>query len=626
MSTMPSLYNPALNRAETAGQIGQGMLVEKIERVRDRLLDERIIKEGAGEGYWGARDPYVRQLEEIYMEVGDSSVRARMDAFWDAWQQLANSPADMAQREAVLSRGESLTDSIHHRFNSLHNVSNMVNDDIHAQVVRLNELTGQIANLNLDIEKVRAQGDFPNDLMDRRDLLVDKLSKIISVTVDHRDTDEFMIHTGGNILVQGAVARQFVITPTNDDSGYGRIMWAPDENKIPNPLLAKDPGDSRPQPWMPLEFRENKGSLAALVELRDKTIKNEVSVLDNMTMNFVDMVNEIHREGYGINGKTGLDFFTEHRRTTNVNGSYDKNGDGLLDSTWIFRVNGGNKLNPNEQIGLQGHIRLSASRNNPLAGEDGLIDVPYYATDTVNEFIDRINNSGAEIVARINRNGELQLKATTTKDAEGNRFDVLNTETANPDFVMRHIEDVGENGEGGYFLSHYAGILNRGETYDWNNANAAAAFRGGSETYAVAPVTHPSGWLEVNNSIVRDKASIATGIGENGRAANPGNNKAALAIASLRNNPVMVGADKTFDDYFASSVARIGMMGEQSERSLATETEIMKNLRDMRQSISGVNMNEELANMIKYQHGYAAAARFVTTVNSMLDTLITRFG
>jgi flagellar hook-associated protein 1 FlgK len=99
-----------------------------------------------------------------------------------------------------------------------------------------------------------------------------------------------------------------------------------------------------------------------------------------------------------------------------------------------------------------------------------------------------------------------------------------------------------------------------------------------------------------------------------------------MAIASIRNTAVMVGRLGTFDDYFADAVGRVGMLGAQSRDSLETQNLIMKQLKDMRESISGVNVDEELSNMIKYQHGYAAAARFITTVNSMLDTLINRMG
>ena len=88
----------------------------------------------------------------------------------------------------------------------------------------------------------------------------------------------------------------------------------------------------------------------------------------------------------------------------------------------------------------------------------------------------------------------------------------------------------------------------------------------------------------------------------------------------------MVGRLATFDDYFADAVGRIGLWGEQSKIALETQNVTMKDLYERRQSISGVNIDEELANMIRYQHGYNASARFITVVNSMLDTLINRLG
>jgi flagellar hook-associated protein 1 FlgK len=211
----------------------------------------------------------------------------------------------------------------------------------------------------------------------------------------------------------------------------------------------------------------------------------------------------------------------------------------------------------------------------------------------------------------LNRDGQLSLKASASGNPDY------------PDFVIRHIED------SGYFLTGYAGILaDRGPegAYDWSRADAMTSLAGGVQNYAVAPVAHPSGWIDLNPALTRNVNSVAAGFGLNSRPSNPGNGEAALAIASLRNTPVMVGSLGTFDDYFADSVGRIGLLGEQSGRALETQNLIMKQLRDMRESISGVNLDEELSNMIKYQHGYAAAARFITTVNSMLDTIINRMG
>jgi flagellar hook-associated protein 1 FlgK len=108
--------------------------------------------------------------------------------------------------------------------------------------------------------------------------------------------------------------------------------------------------------------------------------------------------------------------------------------------------------------------------------------------------------------------------------------------------------------------------------------------------------------------------------------ANSGDGSAALAIASLRNTPVMVGKLTSFDQYFADAVAEAGLKGEEAQIALETQELIMKELRDMRDSISGVNIDEELAAMIKFQHGYAASARFIAMFNQMLDTIINRMG
>jgi flagellar hook-associated protein 1 FlgK len=584
-SAFDPIYLPGLNREQTAGQIGQGVVIQRIERARDQLLDRRIAAQAGNEGYWGARDPYVRMLEQVYLEPGENSIRSKMDAFWDSWQELATYPSDTAPRNAVIERGKTLVDAIHDRYSRLKGLQDMTDEDITLRIQQVNKLTREIAGLNHDIQRVKAQGDNPNDLLDRRDLLVDQLSSYINITIDRRDPDEYMVHTDGMVLVQGSIGRQFALDPApalpDGTQGYSRITW-------------EDTGEE-------IHFRS--GSVAALVDLRDETIQQEIQTLDSMTINFMDLVNEVHRNAYGLNGSAGQDFFTEHHFVTNVNGNYDRDGDGEYDSTYLFRISGVNKLEEREQIGLEGAITLSAG--------DGVVNVPYYPTDTVADVLSRINNSGADVTARLNRDGYLTLKGTPTGSAD------------TPDFVIRHVED------SGHFLAGYAGVLSdRGAegAYDWARADAVGALRASIADLSTAPIAHPSGWIEVNAALVKDPASVAAGFGENGRAANPGNGEAALAVASLRNTDVMVGKQGSFDDYFADAVGRIGILGEQSGRMLETQNLIMKQLNDMRQSVSGVNIDEELANMLKYQHSYEAAARYINTVNSMLDVLINRLG
>jgi len=585
MSAFEPIFLPGLNRAQTPGQIGQGVSIERVERIRNELLDRRIIAQSSGEGYWNVRDQYIHEMEQLYLETGLNSVRSKMDSFWDGWQELSQHASNNEFRTAVVQRGKTLIDGIHNHYHGLSRLQTQVNDDIEMTVSRVNEITRQIAALNHDIQRIKALGDNPNDLKDRRDLLVDELSSIIDITVTQKDPDEFMVHTSGHILVQGKFDRQFDLRKDTDAESFAYIHW-------------RDTGS---------QMVFTRGRLGALMELRDVTIQQEIKNLDNMTMNFTDLVNEIHRDGYGANGNTGINFFSEYPFVLNVNGNYDRSGDGVFDSSYIYRINGQNELQPQAQPGFEGVITLSAS--------DRQVQVPYYSTDTVNDIVTRINNSGAEVVARLNREGRLSLKGTPAELLDGQRI--------NPDFVIRHVED------SGHFLVGYAGLLNQSGAdgaFTWTQADAVSNLRGGAQDYAVAPIAHPSGWIEVNPVLTRDVTNVAAGFGVNGRPANPGNGDAAAAIASIRNNIIMVGSYATFDDYFANSTGNIGLMGEQSGRALATENQIMKYLKDWRQSISGVNIDEELSNMIRFQHGYNAAARFITTVNSMLDTLINRMG
>lgn len=574
------LYKPDLERAERAGMIGQGVDVQSINRVRDELLDSRIVSQANTESYWQTRSDYYTMIEQIYNEPDDVSVRSNMDKFWESWQELSINPESKASRQAVVTRAETLTDSIKQRWESLAGIGNLLEGDIEATVKQVNSLSKQIANVNAEIVRSRAMGDNPNDLLDRRDLLVDKLSKLVNVSTDQRDGDEFMVHVDGKVLVQGGVSREIELQPRYDDTGYSKLVWADTKN----------------------DAVFTGGKLGALVELRDVDVRNEIQSLNTMTMNFSDLVNDVHRNAVGANKVTGLDFFVQHSFVENVNGNFDRNGDGTLDTSYVFRMSGTNALDKQQQVGIEGVMTFN--------GTTGNVQVPYFHTDTVETVIARINDSTSEVKAYLDKNNNLVLKATTSAQSE------------NPDFVIRHVED------SGFFLSGYAGILSaNGEqgAYDFAQADAVNALIQGAQ-FAVSPVFNPSAYIEVNPAIKNDVMSVAAGYMDAAGKVPTGDGRAAVEIASIRNSSVMVGSMKTFDDYFADTVTNVGLKGEQAETNLLSQNAIMDDLRNLRDSISGVNIDEELSEIMKFQHGYNAAAKFITVWDSLLDTVINRLG
>lgn len=580
------IYRPDLSRAEVPGQIGQGMEAQSVQRVRDEMLDQRIVEQGNQETYWETRSKYYMMLEQIYNEPDDVSIRTTMDKFWESWQELALYPESQAHREAVVSRGQSLVNSIQNRDKALTGIGNLLNSDIESNVAQLNDYANQIAALSKEIVRSKAMGDNPNDLMDRRDLLVEKLSKIANITSDQRDSDEFMVHLEGHILVQGGIARQFDVESVVDNNGYSRVVWADTRN----------------------EANVKGGSLGALIELRDVDVRNEIQSLNTMTMNFADLVNDVHRNSVGANNTTGLDFFVQRPFVENTNGNYDSDGDGIEDRTYAFRFTGTNSLDAQEQIGIAGVMTLS--------GHTGNVQVPYYPTDRVEDVINRINDSNGEVKAYLDRNNNLVLKATAAQEIE------------NPDFVIRHVED------SGYFLAGYSGILSgtgAENAYDFGAANAVNSLRGmdgegARAQFAVAPYTNPSTYLEINAAIRNDVMSVASAYADHtGRALN-GDGRAATEIASIRNSKVMIGRERTLDDYFADTVTNVGLKGEQAETNMLSQNAVMDDLRGLRDSISGVNIDEELADIMKFQHGYNAAAKFISVFDSLIDTVINRLG
>ncbi len=573
------LYRPDLERAMVPGQIGQGTDVSSITRLKDDLLESRIVAQGNEESYWETRNKYYEMIESVYNEPNDISVRSNMDKFWQAWQELSMYPESDAARQVVVSRSESLTNSIQQQFKSLDAIGQQINGDIEATVKQINDFSRQIAALNHEIVRAKGMGDNPNDLMDRRDNLVEKLSHLINVTVVSKDPDEFMVHTDGQVIVQGSLARQIESVGQIDNNGYGKLVWA----------------DTK----LDAEFRG--GQLGALLELRDKDVRNQIQSLNTMTLNFADLVNDVHRNAVGKNNVSGLDFFTQHDFIENTQGNYDRNGDGIEDTSYIFRITGTNELKQNEQIGLEGIMTFNANGEN--------VQVRYFASDTVADVINRINDSNGEVKAYLDRNNQLVLKATSSANLE------------NPDFVIRYIED------SGLFLTGYSGILqNSGEEGAYNFAQANAVNALSSAQFSVAPLANPSAYIEINPQIKNDIQSVAAAFPNSQGYASSSDGRAAVEMAAIRNTKIMIGSERTFDDYFADTVTNVGLKGEQAENQFTSYTKIMNDLRDLRDSISGVNIDEELADIIKFQHGYNVAAKFVSVQDELLNTLINRLG
>ncbi|MBN1898541.1 MAG: flagellar hook-associated protein FlgK [Spirochaetes bacterium] len=589
LETEHPLYDPSLNREQRAGQIGQGTIAARIERIRNAFIDDKINNTLDLYGYWKTRNDFIYQAELVHNEPTDLSLRTLLDNFWASWEELANNPSELSVRKVVKERAVTLMESLKHTYNQLKYIQDNVDIAVVTKVNEINGLGKKIRDLNVEIQRSLNLGDMPNDLMDKRDLLVERLSQLVNIEIQRNEEDEFIVYIRGEHFVQGPLFQELTAVSNPAKDGYHDIYWK-EINLTPT---------------------ITSGEMKGLLEIRDDILKKQLAHLNNFAVNLTDLVNEIHRDSFAMDGVTNRDFFRYLPATTAINGDYDSNNDGTLDSTALFKMTGIRTLDPKEKIGTQGVITFAA---NSQGGAPATVN--YFPGDTVEEVIDRINKSNAEVVSYLDHRNRIVLKSTLSQNYEH--------------FIIRHVEDSGD------FLAGVGGVLKASGAvgaYDWARTGASAALQGGAAFYTITPQDHIASWGDVNSAIKNDVGKIAAawGTDSNGDGdldipTGVGDGTSALRIAELRYKKVMIGDNATFDEYYTSLITETGSLGEQAKLETEIAEKLLDNYKNIRQSLSGVNLDEEMANLVMFQHGYNASARVVSIMDHMLDTIINRMG
>ena len=581
------LYVPSLNRANTPGNIGQGSVVQSVERIRDNFIDDRIMVEQNNLGYWNIRNGFIQQVEMVYNEPSEDSIRGRLDELWRAWQELSVHPEERSTREVVVEKGVALTNEIRHVSQQLRDLRDNANNQVAHRVERINTLAQNIRDLNERIMKSQALGDNPNDLMDRRDGMIEQLSNIVDISVSRSDSDEIIVYIGQENLIQGEIVHRLEAVIDPENSNMYRVVWEGTNNGIHNA----------------------GGELGALIDVRDHIIRENINDVNAFAVNLVDLTNEVHRDGFGRQGETNVDFFEYTPITDNVDGNYDLNNDGVTDVTAIFRVTGNNAIDASAAIGVAGTLTFVTNDE-----REQQVQVDYNANDTVMTVLQRINNAHLGVVAYINHNSQLAVKATVAQDSDSRNF------------MIRHLEDSGQ------FLVGLTGILAQSGpqgAFDYHRVDDIRKFLPTGEHITITPQLNPGEHIFVSAGIRNniDRIAAAQGVdvggtGDSNESNGIGDGTNALRLARLRHINGMVDQSTTFNDFLVSLISKIGTQGEEAEDRVRSQETLLTNLQNLRQSVSGVNMDEEMANMVAFQHGYNASARVISMIDRMLETII----
>lgn len=587
MTAADPIYTPALNRYEGPGMMGQGTMVERVERIRDSFVDDRIVAEKNVMGYWTVKDGFIYQVEKAYNEPSDQSIRTRLDELWRAYEELSKYPEERSTRTVVKEKAVALSNEIQNVYRQLVDLKLDANRQVEERVSQVNLYARDIRDLNERIMKSEAVGDNPNDLRDKRDALIEKLSTIVNVTVGRSDKDETIVYINGENLVQGEVVRPLEAFGDAANGGMFGVRWKDTETPV----------------------KSLGGELGGLLEVRDEILRDNINRINSFAINLSDLTNEVHRDGFGRSGETNNNFFREIAVSDNPEGNYDLNNDGQNDVTAVFKVAGSNKIDASAAIGIAGTLSFVTNDEREVQTQ-----IDYNASDSVNSVIKRINDGKLGVVAYIDHNGQLALKGTI---ANGND---------NKNFMIRHLEDSGQ------FLVGLTGVLRSAGaqgSFDYRRVDDITKFNAPREHITLTPKLNPASYIAVSNEIALDVDRIAAaqgkdigGTGDANTTNGVGDGTNALRLANLRFKNTMVDSNSTFNDFYVSLVAKVGSLGEEAKDRIGNQETLLKNLTNLRESVSGVNLDEEMSNMVAFQHGYNANARMISTFDKMLETII----
>lgn len=270
-----------------AGEMGSGVTVAQIKRYSIDFFDTRYRGQVSDAKRWSLESGVLKQIEATLNESGDDGLVARLDAFWGGWQNLSVDPTNTALKADLLQRATALADGIKGRNTQLNQIRMDQNLELTQRAEEVNTLAAQIAQINVEVVHVLSANQQPNDLMDQRDQLADRLAELTGSRADLQPNGMLNVSIHGHNLVDGGNVMKLNITRSAVSS---TITWA-------------DGG----------AFAPTSGELAGLIDLRDTVIPNYQQNLDQLAYSLATQVNAIHNPGGTPSDPpyhaAGMDFF-----------------------------------------------------------------------------------------------------------------------------------------------------------------------------------------------------------------------------------------------------------------------------------------------------------------------------
>lgn len=620
--------NTLLGHNNGGNYIGTGTYINDIVRIYDKFAYKEQLFNQSNLGNSDTLHKDLTHLNQI-MSFSGTAVVDGIDSFYQTMNGIADNPSDLGLRSIALSQASILASDFRSLSEDFDQLEKSVNGEIEQIVAKISSISFEIAKINEQVltDKGLTTNGQPNDVLDRRDQLIHELGEYTNVTAieDQNGVMTVMIGSGAT-LVAG-------ITPLSVSVKSGD----PDPSKTELQIFG-------PNSTVALNGAALGGALAAKMEFRDEHLAQTRADIDRLAMAISYSLNTAQNQGLDLNEQQGLNIFTDINTTALMEGRVltpSKNNGTVSASVEITDVSllttdeyqvkydGVNYVMTNMNTMSSTVLALTPpNRYDSGQGFDFVIDSGVPVADDV--FVIRPGENSAALM-KVTLTSELGIAASSAvevKTSDNNVSDgFMNiTEVYDPEAARNFTStlnagltvDVYESAPGTYSY----------RVFDSGNpppapAIATGSFAAGSSALIDLPPlpSGPAFQIEIGGDpvgqgpLARETFNIVDAYGI-------GNGANAVQMALTQEKGILNNGKETFGQGMAITIAGVGSKAKSAELVANTAEALYTQAFNRNQEISGVNLDEEAANMLKFQQAYQAASQIISTANTLFDTIL----
>ncbi len=651
-------YNP--------GALGMGVNAVQVLRRFDQFVEVSFLDKSSEAARWAEQENTLSSVESIFNESNRTGINDSLSAFFKAWEDLALRPDDDATRQNLVTLSQNLGLLMNDTMDDLDQIREQMDLNIEVDVERVNELVESIADLNKQITANTIDGvSNPNDLLNKRDLAVRELATYIDIKTEYTHDDEFVVRTtNGMPLVQGDVTSEFQflgpraendLIPNSDYEGElifdgsdsfeytvemltGGNAGAVGDPNNPTYRVSLDGG----QTW--LKNPDGTEKVFSVTDDDGDGVVDPVQAHD-VKISFSDTENFTAGDRFNITPKSGL-YWVEPTR-----GPVNMTPQSYFDGTTNEQRLSGGSLTAHFAV-RDDHIGRYEDEMNAVAealiwevnrihsqGANPNFTHEYNGSEYV-EFTDvplGTPQSGAAFYDRLTEgNMKIHFYNESGDHMESMQLDMDPATDGVQDFdpAVHSLEDLRDAINSGFGGNLHAAIHDNKLSIE--STDPTLDFAIGQDTTGVLATLGINTFFKGNDaSNIAVNENIATNLGQINAGYVNGDNQILEADNTLANavgdllvkkvdisTPWRTSNSQSIVEGYSSLVSRVGADSRTAQTNAEYNEALANDLSNQQQAVSGVNLDEEMANLIKYQHAYTAAAKLITTADQMLETLL----